>query len=1013
MSSLIIAVGGTGKSVAAVYLRLAKFFYSKPADVLIVDMLFGNEEIDKLLDKEGIKQRNFMTPWPGGNRALTGVRFAQVIGLDDGTVERPVALTLFAEDELNTLVEKGMNARPIVGATVATRKFWGGAKDDQLSDFRQRIGQYSDVFIVGSVTGGTGSGVMPTLGKWLTEDCRKPPHALLFLPWISIGAGSGDGPSDAAMQANAHAVLSYLKEVDPRMNDWTRGQAPFKDYLLLGLPQQLEAGQSATAAEHPLHLAAATYLLYYGEIMTRNPEVQSGPFYLEVTAGGLRPGDMQPTRGFSLEQAINRQHWYREALLVMAGQRPDEAWDYMVPPLADKWLAWPVLRETVRGLAVRAGGHSARRKVWAEMSKYFVEEAQNVKERLDWFSTILSRDTQHLVYNVSMEDLEKQAGAFLSQALREASKAKVPNLDTNVAWPEAARKAAEQIANDLFGRLEGFASERITKGAATQKSKVGSSTVFLPSGVHNPSGGVNDIERKGFNRDAFDTLIQRYTGSPEAINMPDPQARRFQFGLILGEALDEYLRDPSRPRNKWEENEPLAQFTALLEGVIFGSLHLRLFDLEEFGFRSGFERRILGVLIDSGGNVYGGTDPKTLFFPAPEAWDAVRGLLRRLAAANVTQRDRDEGRLARALLKRFRDTFSPQNRPLWLKMIDEYLHQYGAPDLVDESRLRAGWKQVGPIQLLMPDDRTDVRYLPVYEPEFASGATMALSGDFAPRDGEIHLRVNNSDAGRIAYPQIRRAGVSLREMGAGAISVLAGARQQVVTPGPQINYEQLRQHCNALLGDNAVRASSVEVQSDPFKYPDAVRLPFQQDGLLADYFIQGGGGGRYGRQFLEAVRGRGATTLPVLAAGQKPPLAIREVGTFYFVDTGGAFYVEWYEGQEVKELSLLGQALWHIFIGEATHVPTQKCFVDAGGNVVLEYSGQHLIPGPVVTLNQPDQQRRAAELRCLAWKLTQPNVDPLLKEAAKAWLAFFGLNPSPGDCSRSQFELGDRRWWRP
>ncbi|MGB7925484.1 MAG: tubulin-like doman-containing protein [Pyrinomonadaceae bacterium] len=1013
MSKLIIAVGGTGKSVAAVYLRLAKFF-DKPADVLIVDMLFGNEEIDKQLDKEGIKQGNFMTPWPGGTQSLDGVTFSKVVGLDDGIVERPVAQALFAESELNTLVEKGMNARPIVGATVATRKFWGGAPDTQLKNFAQRVAGYTDVFVVGSITGGTGSGVMPTLGKWLREDCGRPAHGVLFLPWISIGAGTGDGPSDPVMQANAHAVLSYLREVDPATNPHTRSPAPFKDYVLLGLPAGLAPGHSATAAEHPLHLVAATYLLYFDEIMTRNPEEHSGPYYLEVTAGGLRPGDMQPTRGFSLEQAINRQYWYREAMLHMGEQRPDEAWDYAVPPLADKWLAWPALRETVRELSSRSGGRGVRGKVWEEMRKYFIEEAQNAKERLQWFGSILSRDTGHLAYNVSMEELEKQAGGYQRLALSDASKTGMPNLDAKVEWMEATRKAAALISKNIFAKLRQRAENNITAGGGAAKDKAGSSTVFLPPGVHNAEGGVKDIELKPLKK--LDKLIEKYTSNVEAINMPDPQARRFQFGLTLNIALREYLRDPSRPRNKWEEIEPLAQFTALLEGVIFGKLHLQLFDLEEFGFRPGFERRVLGVLVDSAGEVCGGTDPETLFFPAPEAWDEARGPLRRLAAANVTQRDTEAGRYARALLKQFRGTFAPQDPPLWLKIIDEYLHQHQPPQSVDEVRLRAGWKQVGPIHLRMMDNKTDARYLPVYEPGYVSGATLALSGEFAPRDDEIQLRVNSSDVGRIAYPRIARGGVSLRLMGAGAISLLAGTRQLATGSGPQINYAQLLQYCDALLGDGTVRADTRSVQSDPFKYPDAIRLPFQQDGQLADYFLNSGGGtdGRYGQQFLESARGTGVATLPDLAPGQQPPVVVNGAAdTYYFVDTNRAVYVERYNGRDIKELSLLGQALWHIFVGEATQIPERQLFIDAGGNVVLEYGGARLSPGQHITLSQPNPQMRAADLRCLAWRLAQPGGDPLLKEAAKAWLGYFNLKTTPGECVRSQFDLGSRKWWRP
>ncbi len=410
MRSLIIAVGGTGKSVAAVYLMLSRFF-GKPSDVLVVDMLFENEEIDTQLDREGIKQEDFMTPWPGGATSVSGVRFAEIIGLTSGDVAEPVAKALFREDELNTLVEKGMNARPIVGATIAMRKFFGSQTDSQLDDLRRRVAQYTDVFVVGSITGGTGSGVMPTLGQWLTEKCGKPVHGILFLPWIKIGAGAGDGPSDADLQANAHAVLSYLKQVDPATNQFAAGPAPFKDYVIVGNPENLEPDTSATSASHPLNLVAATYLVYFDEILTRNPEVQSGPYYLELTSAGIKASEMRPTRGFSLEQAINRQHWFTTVLNSMSDQKPDGAWDLAVPPLAASWLAWRALRASVRGLCLMSEGRSARHDVWKEMSKYFSEQGAVANSRLAQFTSIISRDKQRLVYDVSMENGQHSGNA--------------------------------------------------------------------------------------------------------------------------------------------------------------------------------------------------------------------------------------------------------------------------------------------------------------------------------------------------------------------------------------------------------------------------------------------------------------------------------------------------------------------------------------------------------------------------------------------------------------------------
>src|SRR6185369_1081311 len=232
-----------------------------------------------------------------------------------------------------------------------------------------------------------------------------------------------------------------------------------------------------------------------------------------------------------------------------------------------------------------------------------------------------------------------------------------------------------------------------------------------------------------------------------------------------------------------------------------------------------------------------------------------------------------------------------------------------------------------------------------------------------------------------------------------------------------INYRQLRQYCDALLGDSSSRSDNDSVQADPFRYPDVIRVPFQQDGKLADYFLSSGGGEeRYGQRFLEIARGANTETLPASLPSQQLPIAFSgsDGRTYYVIDRNGAVYVERFDGKDVKELSLLGQALWHIFVGEAKQVTERQLFIDASGNVVLEYSGARLNPGQTLTIEQPSQQLRAADLRGLTWWLNQPDIDLLLKEAAKAWLKYFNLNPPPAQCPRNQFDLGNsRKWWRP
>ncbi len=95
MSNLVIAVGGTGKSVGLVYLKLAKFF-GKPFDLLILDVPFGREkEIDDQLNVEGVQPADFMTAWRHGTQAQGNNTFLKVIGLPPGHSGQPVAKALF------------------------------------------------------------------------------------------------------------------------------------------------------------------------------------------------------------------------------------------------------------------------------------------------------------------------------------------------------------------------------------------------------------------------------------------------------------------------------------------------------------------------------------------------------------------------------------------------------------------------------------------------------------------------------------------------------------------------------------------------------------------------------------------------------------------------------------------------------------------------------------------------------------------------------------------------------
>lgn len=991
MSNLVIAVGGTGKSVALVYLKLAKFF-GKPFDLMIMDMPFGREEsIDRQLNEEGIQPGDFITPWAGGSEAQGENTFAQVLGLTQGQIAQPVARALFAQEELDTLIENGMNCRPIVGATIAMRKFWSSPPDPQLGELRQKVGQYQNVFLVCSITGGTGSGVAPTLARWLTEVCEVGVHGVLFLPYIDIGSGSGSGPSNAAMRANAYATLSYLANPP--------GSKAFQDYVVIGLPEGLQPDASTISGNHPLHLLAATYILYFEQFLGENPQQHHGPFYLEIAANGLRESDVQPTKGLSFANAIYRQIWFRDVLNNLAAQKPDQAWDLVAPPITSRFLAWGALRESVRELAISSTGYSARRDVWLAMKKKFIDGARGAQRSLERFEAITARDDRHLVYDVDWDWMKRQAESSSSRARTAVKDIGPPNINRDVVSADAAAAAADSINKNIFEKL-GQQASSISKGGSRQIQRSGNSTVFLPSGVRTPSGPTNIACLRLTNLKA---LIEKFEGDRDAVNMPDPQARRFQFGVSLERALENYSQN--RASANWGTIDALAQFTTLLEGVIFNTLQIRAYDLLSFGFQSSPERRVLGVLVDDRGHVYGGTDPDTLFFPAPEAWNGRDPVLRTLANTNTGARNTNAGLMARALLKRFYEKFPSQDRPLWLRALDEYLQLYQPQGQATEANLRAGWKQVGPVELRMNDGSCSPRYLPVYEADFLRKGSYALGNSFVSRDEEIYLEEQNRQPSRqlakIDYPKSVH-NLTERMLGAGQIGVLAANDGGPQTP-PVINYDELKRYCQALVVE--LHPDVVGVDQNPFLYPDVIRLPFEQDGFLAEYFLNDGRPNQeFGQRFIDETRSKGHKKSPLDGSRQPGDILTQD---------GQVIYVETYDGRPIQEMSLLGAALWLIFTGEATEVISRNIFNDKHGNVILEFNGKRFLPGPSVSLQPPDPQLHAADLRGLVHFTNRNETDSLFRLAVHSWLNHLHLRPVAGSCQKDTQYISSRIWWKP
>src|SRR5690348_8168532 len=271
---------------------------------------------------------------------------------------------------------------------------------------------------------------------------------------------------------------------------------------------------------------------------------------------------------------------------------------------------------------------------------------------------------------------------------------------------------------------------------------------FLPGDVVQPqAAGGQGLFVKRLELLELSALSDVVGGGDIVARTPDPQARRFEYKKFLQRDLAKHDHGESL-----HSTQSLAQFMALVEGLIYGQLTFKTYDLHEFNFAVPAPLRYLTVLSNKLGRVLGGTDPEVLVFSAANAVDFAD-----LEVANNEVRDKD-GVQARELLRGFKENLQTRglwhpDHILWMKLLDR-LFFYDPPIApVNLDTLRNGWRQVGPVTLRVNINAGSAQYsslyLPVYENGYRDRALRALSGVVAPATGSLQLMVNNQDAGKI------------------------------------------------------------------------------------------------------------------------------------------------------------------------------------------------------------------------------------------------------------------------
>jgi hypothetical protein len=444
MADAIIAVGGTGKRAALLYLKLLNVLGSFGAEgaarrVFVIDLESQPDTLDRDLDlalqAEGVPATNWISPVPQAARINATITLAQFMNFGQGA--SPVAQTCFTSEQRNVQIRRGMNCEPTVGACVASRRF--GEPDNEIVNLQGALASYDRFVIVGSLIGGTGAGVTGELARWLRENFpMKLVYGVLFLKWIDIPQGGIDEPNNTKILGNSRAWMNYLMENNPG-NPFGSGSELFFHYVLIGAPTGMVPAPAAESRHHPLHLLGAIYILKLHDLIQIAPGA-TGPHYIELgepmTAHTVGVGNE------NIEVAIVREKLLIRLLQVMLTQQPDAALSSFAL-LGNTGLSWPQFTLTLEKLAGRWNGRRNLPRDWSRIQDIFRRERLFAENRVDEFRDL----TENLpgadeIFEFDWNAIERKAEALFPDALRRS----VRGLDAESEVYDTHEQAIEGIA---------------------------------------------------------------------------------------------------------------------------------------------------------------------------------------------------------------------------------------------------------------------------------------------------------------------------------------------------------------------------------------------------------------------------------------------------------------------------------------------------------------------------------------------------------------------------------------
>ncbi len=330
MSRTLISVGGTGQHVA---LALARLVYMGAVrnDVRLIALDPDNESpLPKLLeapagmsgDRHPLGTGQVHAPFDVSR--FGDASFEQLFVDEHHPYERELFEAMFDEDMAGIPVHKGMYGTPCVGATVFAEGANGATFKTQLAP----VANATQVFVCGSVVGGTGAGIMHKLVTEVRKYFQGPMYGLFMLPWFKVQAGAATqgAITDATIQRNAtHGIKYFFSHTIPALTSSVLVGYPGSEQSAVLKPLTLGAGDMG---EHPhyLHLVAAHGLTRLEEAHTANRSVKAyGVAHDEAHEDWLLANAWEEPRGRSLRQVIRAHRVLLNLLRFLVAEKQKNA----------------------------------------------------------------------------------------------------------------------------------------------------------------------------------------------------------------------------------------------------------------------------------------------------------------------------------------------------------------------------------------------------------------------------------------------------------------------------------------------------------------------------------------------------------------------------------------------------------------------------------------------------------------------------------------------------------------